>query len=55
MSIEIPIVNNSERVEALLLPYKATLGADFKAYRGHVYRVISYAMHFLRRMRLIVR
>lgn len=47
MPIEIPIVDNSERVEALFQPYQDVLGADFKAYRGHVYRVITYAMHFL--------
>jgi hypothetical protein len=38
---------NSERVEFVLARYRAALGADLPAYRGHVYRVISYAMHFL--------
>lgn len=47
MSINIPIVINSPRVEALFLPYQSVLGDDFNAYRAHVYRVISYAMHFL--------
>lgn len=48
MHTNIRIVKSSERVEALLLPYQTVIGEDYKAYRGHVYRVISYAMHFLR-------
>lgn len=48
MPIDIKIVNHSERVETLLMPYQTVIGEDFKAYRGHVYRVISYAMHFLK-------
>ncbi|MGL5947969.1 MAG: hypothetical protein ACRCYV_02770 [Aeromonas sp.] len=43
----IPAVTHSPRVEALLAPYRAALGDDFLAYRGHVYRVLSFAMHFL--------
>lgn len=35
------------RVEALLARYKDDIGEDFLAYRNHVYRAISYAMHFL--------
>lgn len=48
MAAAIPIVQESERVEALLQPYQDVLGNDFRAYRGHVYRVITYAMHFLK-------
>ncbi len=43
----INIINQSERVEELLEPFKPVIGDDFHAYRGHVYRVITYAMHFL--------
>ncbi len=43
----IEIIAHSDRVEHLLAPYKEHLGDDFCAYRGHVYRVITYAMHFL--------
>ncbi len=43
----IEIINYCDRVEGLFDPYRDTIGADFPAYRGHVYRVITYAMHFL--------
>lgn len=43
----IHIIDQSDRVEALFEPFRETLGDDFRAYRGHVYRVITYAMHFL--------
>lgn len=42
------IVDHSDRVERLFLPYKDVIGKDYLAYRGHVYRTITYAMHFLR-------
>lgn len=35
------------RVEALLQPYKDSIGDDYLGYRNHVYRTITYAMHFL--------
>lgn len=41
------IVDNSDYVERLFAPYRETIGADFAAYRGHVFRCITYAMHFL--------
>jgi len=41
------IIDHSDRVEQLFEPYREVIGDDFKAYRGHVYRVITYAMHFL--------
>lgn len=34
-------------VEELFAPYKAQIGKDFPGYRNHVYRTITYAMHFL--------
>ncbi len=34
-------------VEELLGRYKEVIGKDFPSYRNHVYRTISYAMHFL--------
>jgi hypothetical protein len=43
----IRIITSSDRVELLLSAFKTQLGADFAAYRGHVYRILSYAMHFL--------
>lgn len=47
MTEAIQIIDHSERVERLFEPYQDVLGDDYKAYRGHVYRVITYAMHFL--------
>lgn len=35
------------RVEELLGRYEAQIAADFDGYRNHVYRCITYAMHFL--------
>lgn len=43
----IEIIDYCDRVEGLFDPYRDTIGDDFPAYRGHVYRVITYAMHFL--------
>lgn len=47
MSDAIAIVAHSDRVETLFAPYREVIGKDYPAYRGHVYRVITYAMHFL--------
>ncbi len=44
---EIVIIDHSDWVEELLSPYKKVIGKDYDAYRGHVYRIITYAMHFL--------
>ncbi len=34
-------------VEELLARYEKYIGADFPGYRNHVYRAITYALHFL--------
>lgn len=47
MTDAITIIDHSDRVEDLFAPYRDIIGTDFPAYRGHVYRVITYAMHFL--------
>ncbi|MEQ8824844.1 MAG: hypothetical protein RIC14_10765 [Filomicrobium sp.] len=44
---EVKVIDHSDRVEVLFEPYGEIIGQDFAAYRGHVYRVITYAMHFL--------
>ena len=44
---DIQVIRHSERVEALFEPYKDILGEDYAGYRNHVYRAITYAMHFL--------
>ena len=35
------------RVETLLSRYENVIGKDFPGYRNHVYRAVTYAMHFL--------
>lgn len=47
MNDAIQIIDHSDRVEHLLAPFRDSIGPDYPAYRGHVYRVITYAMHFL--------
>lgn len=47
MAETIRIVDHSDNVEKLFEPYKDIIGKDYPAYRGHVYRTITYAMHFL--------
>lgn len=47
MAEPIVIIDDSARVERLFAPYKDVIGKDYMAYRGHVYRTITFAMHFL--------
>ncbi len=44
---DILIQQNRPRVEELLAPYTAQIGDDLPGYRNHVYRTVTYAMHFL--------
>ena len=44
---EIIIKPHRLRVETLFEPYRAKIGKDYDGYRNHVYRTITYAMHFL--------
>ncbi len=44
---DIIIENDRPRVEELFEPYRELIGIDFNGYRNHVYRCITYAMHFL--------
>lgn len=47
MTDDIQIIDHSDRVENLFAPYRDIIGKDYAAYRGHVYRVLTFAMHFL--------
>ena len=47
MHDELPILYPSPRVDALLAPYRETIGRDYAGYRNHVHRTAAYAMHFL--------
>ena len=44
---DIVVISQSDRVESLFEPYKEVIGADYPGYRNHVYRALTYAMHFL--------
>lgn len=46
-SNEIDIKTERPWVEELFAPYRDAIGDDFGGYRNHVYRTVSYAMHFL--------
>ncbi|MEM9366134.1 MAG: phosphohydrolase [Planctomycetota bacterium] len=41
------LATNRPRIETLLQPYREVIGADYAGYRNHVYRTVTYAMHFL--------
>lgn len=44
---EIEVKAERPKVDALLARYADVIGDDFPAYRNHVYRTVTYAMHFL--------
>ncbi len=44
---EIAIVDHDETVERFLGAVAEAVGADLPAYRNHIYRVLTYALHFL--------
>lgn len=44
---DIKIITYNENIEKHLLRYKTVLGNDYEGYRGHIYRVLTYAIHFL--------
>ncbi|GAL18091.1 hypothetical protein JCM19235_6644 [Vibrio maritimus] len=44
---EIAIQLERPRVEMLFSRYQEIIGNDYMGYRNHVYRTITYAMHFL--------
>lgn len=44
---DIKIQLERPRLEELLGRYEAVIGKDFLGYKNHVYRAVTYAMHFL--------
>lgn len=44
---ELRIISNHQDVQYYLNKHKAEIGEDYEAYRGHIYRVYTYANHFL--------
>ena len=45
--ITIEISTERSRIEELFAPYREAIGDDYDGYRNHVYRTVTYAMHFL--------
>ena len=45
---DIDIIDHAVEVENYLQPYKDMMGSDYDGYKGHIYRVLTYSMHFLR-------
>ncbi len=41
------IIERSDHADRLLEPFRGVLDPDFEGYRGHVHRVLTYALHFL--------
>lgn len=44
---DIKIISYDETVEKHLLRFKEVIGNDYEGYRGHIYRVLTYSIHFL--------
>jgi hypothetical protein len=44
---DISIIKRDQVVENHLSPYKELLGEDYHGYRNHVYRVLTFSLHFL--------
>ena len=47
LSSPITVIQHADEVEKYLTEHKTEIGEDYDAYRGHIYRVLSYAMHYL--------
>ena len=43
----IEIKTSRPRLDAIFTPYVDTIGRDYRGYRNHVERTVTYAMHFL--------
>lgn len=43
----IAVIDHDDIIERELAPVRACVGEDFSGYRNHVYRVLTYALHFL--------
>jgi hypothetical protein len=41
------IASHRPRIERLLSVYREAIGCDYNGYRNHVYRTVTYALHFL--------
>ena len=44
---KINVITSSPHLEKLLRNYKELIGADYEGYRNHIYRVLTYSLHYL--------
>jgi len=44
---DLTVITNNRDLENTLRSFKRELGSDLDPYRGHLYRVLTYALHFL--------
>lgn len=44
---QIEVVSTSPVVEEHLSKFRSIIGDDYEGYKGHIYRVLSYTLHFL--------
>lgn len=47
MAVPITIISQSDSLDELLEPFRDALGDDYAGYRNHLYRVLTYTLHFL--------
>ena len=47
MQRPLEVITSSEIIEKHLAPHQGACGRDYEAYRGHIYRVLTFAMHYL--------
>lgn len=46
---EIAVITHNQDVEQHLAQYKDVIGHDYEAYRNHIYRVLTYALHIFKK------
>eukprot|EP01006_Ploeotia_vitrea_P055791 TRINITY_DN68032_c0_g1_i1.p1 TRINITY_DN68032_c0_g1~~TRINITY_DN68032_c0_g1_i1.p1 ORF type:complete len:214 (+),score=31.46 TRINITY_DN68032_c0_g1_i1:38-679(+) len=47
LSEDITVINHSYILDKHLTKYQDVIGKDYEGYKGHLYRVLSYTMHYL--------
>ncbi|CAK4245047.1 unnamed protein product [Aphanomyces euteiches] len=47
LQYDIQVISQDTTVEKHLKPYEELLGADYTGYRNHIYRVLTYSLHYL--------
>lgn len=47
LQYDIDVISSHPLIESSLSSFKDILKEDYEGYRGHIYRVFTYTMHFL--------